>query len=72
MKDKLVKSGHRRHYYAFRRAAKATFAIAALALAASIPVMIAYGVSVAETRAEAAKAEEQEESTPILEYTSEN
>ena len=68
MKDKLVKSGHRRHYYLFRRAAKGFFIAASLAIIASVPVLIAYGVSVTQTLAEEAPKENSAE--PEIEVSS--
>jgi len=65
MKDKLVKSGHLRHYYAFRRMAKGFFVAASLAVVASIPVLIAYGVSVTQTMAEKAPEEDKSEEKQI-------
>ena len=61
MKDKLAKSGHNRYYYAFRRLGKAVFGFALLAVAASVPVLVAYGVSVEQALAQ--EAPEEEEST---------
>lgn len=60
MKDKLVKSGHSRHYYAFRRFAKGLFLTASLAIVASVPVLVAYGVSVTQTMAETNQEEKPE------------
>ena len=59
MKDKLVKSGHFRNYYVFRRIAKVFFASVALMVVASVPVLVAYGVSVTQTMAEKAPEEDQ-------------
>lgn len=70
MKDKLVKTGHRRHYYALRRFSKMAFAIAIMALVASVPVAIAYGVSVAEAKAESAKTENSEEQNSLIQEIS--
>ena len=60
MKDKLVKSGHSRYYYAFRRLGKMIFGVAAFAVAATVPVLVAYGVSVTQTMAETNQVEQEE------------
>lgn len=62
MKDKLVKSGHSRYYYAFRRLGKMIFGVAAFAVAATVPVLVAYGVSVQQAMAEEAPKEEKSSS----------
>lgn len=70
MKDKLVKSGHRKYYYSFRRLGKMMFVVAALAVSASVPVLIAYGVSVKETLAEEAPKVEESSADATVEVSS--
>ncbi len=56
MKDKLYKTGHKKTYYRFRSAARATLFALALGLSTATPILITYGVE--QSRAEAAKEKE--------------
>ena len=61
MKDKLVKTGHKKAYYRFRFLAFSLLTLTALSFGASLPVVLTYQASVSATLA-ANQNEEVEES----------
>ena len=71
MKDKLVRTGHKKMYYRLRSFSRGLlFSILVLA-AFSAPVLIAYGVNLYETKAEETKVEEsskQEDEAQVSSY----
>ena len=70
MKDKLVRTGHKKFYYRMRAFSRGLlFSILVLA-AFSAPVLIAYGVNLYETKAEEAKVEESSEQEDGVEVSS--
>ena len=62
MKDKLVKTGHKKAYYRFRFLAFSLLTLTALSFGASLPVVLTYQASVSATLA-ANQTEEVEDST---------
>ena len=62
MKDKLVKTGHKKAYYRFRFLAFSLLTLTALSFGASLPVVLTYQASVSATLA-ANQNEEVEDST---------
>lgn len=64
MKDKLVKTGHKKHYYRLRAFAFSLLALVGVGLAGSLPIYVTYQVSISQALA----AEEEHE--PVEEVTS--
>lgn len=52
MKDKLVKTGHRKAYYRLRRGLKLGLLISVFALAFATPAIVAYSFAAQETQAQ--------------------
>ena len=71
MKDKLVKTGHKKAYYRLRAFGIAMAALFGLGVSASLPIFVTYQVSVSATLAQEAEQrkqeEEQSEETPVTE-----
>ena len=65
MKDKLVKTGHKKAYYRFRSFGIALLALLGIGLASSLPVLVTY--SVCENAALAKEAEQKEEDASVEE-----
>lgn len=63
MKDKLVKTGHKKAYYRLRAFGIAMAALFGVAVSASLPIFVTYQVSVSATLAQEAEEKKQEEKT---------
>ena len=63
MKDKLVKTGHKKAYYRFRFLAFSLLTLTALSFGASLPVVLTYQASVSATLAEQQKEESSSDAT---------
>lgn len=61
MKDKLVRTGHKRAYYRLRAFSFALIAFAGASLAAATPIAISVGVAEAAPKAETRKDDPAEE-----------
>ncbi len=69
MKDKLYKTGHKKAYYRVRRAMRLSLFAIAAGLSTAAPILITYGVSVAEAQAQQAVENEEQPSSETSEVT---
>ena len=67
MKDKLYKTGHKKAYYRVRRAMRLSLFAIAAGLSTAAPILITYGVSVAEAQAQQATESEEQPSSETSE-----
>ena len=67
MKDKLYKTGHKKAYYRVRRAMRLSLFAIAAGLSTAAPILITYGVSVAEAQAQQATETEEQPSSETSE-----
>lgn len=67
MKDKLYKTGHKKAYYRVRRAMRLSLFAIAAGLSTAAPILITYGVSVAEAQAQQAVETEEQPSSETSE-----
>lgn len=67
MKDKLVKTGHKKAYYRFRAFGISLLALLGVGLSASLPIFVTYQVSMSTVAAEQSKQEEKESSDYVIE-----
>lgn len=68
MKDKLVKTGHKKAYYRLRAFGLSLAALFGIGLSASLPIFVTYEVSVSQTLAK--EAEQKQEESETTEETS--
>ena len=67
MKDKLYKTGHKKAYYRVRRAMRLSLFALAAGLSTAAPILITYGVSVAQAEAKQVVESEEQPSSETSE-----